>query len=177
MKLKAKAAPIDLNQFDRDSLITRAKAVRLIARTVRREDESDKQACNRVSQRFTYATRNGRLPRMVSGKFVFGELAAWTQDTWRGKFLDWPALRISTGRAELKMGRAIVEGVGTVLPADLPMCHEHITALSTEVAALRRENAALQREVEELRLLKVRDEAIREARRKAGKEGGRGRAK
>ena len=159
MAKKPKSKPINLAQFNRDSLVTRTDAIRLVAQTLRRADETDSGAYDRVRQLFKYAAKIGKLPELNSDKFVFGELAAWAQDKW-GRFGDWPAIRNTEGVVSSTLEGVLGEMRGAQLPPDLPQCHQRIEALTAEVAVLHRANAALHREVVELRPYKIRSEGI-----------------
>ena len=177
MKRRRKSTPIDAGKFEASSLVSRAEAVQLIAQTVRHAWDSDKQARNRVSKRFSYAATNGSLPRVVAGKFVFGELAAWAQDTWKGHFKDWPATRLVTGTMELNLGATAFSASGTDLPQNLQEAHQRIIQLTHDYTSLQSAYVALQREVDELRPYKRLHEERIEKGRIAGKKGGRGRSK
>ena len=167
MRQKNRVPLIDPLSLDRGSVITKYQAVGLIADEVRKNDESIRQARDRVRKRIDYAVKKGKLKQDHHHQIGFGELAAWAQTNWRGNFTDWPATQ--TGEIEFTL-QGITGDIKGALPESLEVCHARIKELTSEVQALRREVGAL-------RPVKVREDEKRRKNRESARRPRGGRVK
>ena len=131
-----------------DAEISRHEAVVRITQRVRRPDEDERQARNRVSKRITYARNAGLIAEASPRKFAFGAISRWAKSEWPGLFLDWPAhIEASSHSA----ASAMTSADAVALPGTLARCHALIEILHSHLATLQSELASAREEIELLR--------------------------
>ena len=138
-----KARAVDSKAFNRNSLISRADGVRLIAEEVR-------EPRNNVNKRVGYAAKTGKLQEAAPRQFVYGRLVAWAQDQkpWRGQFfLGWLATRTVSRDFTASWNIRDVPIGGKPPPTTLTGWREIAYALDRENARLRGEIDSLRRKL------------------------------
>lgn len=120
--------------FNPQDLISRSDAVANIAERIRKQDETELDAHNRVSHRLSYAIKVMKLPKPMQGKFCFNDIALWAQGKWPGKFDDWPS--VNTANIKLELPKFEVSASLFCLPKTIGECHSEITRLHSREVEL-----------------------------------------
>ena len=120
---------------DRLSLDEASK--RIAERDLRTWDEV-RQAENRTRTRIRDHVEKRKLIRQDDDSFLLGDLAAWAQRLWPGKFDDWPATNSPTTQTVslgVSAGAILIPSTG--LEDALAAAYERIAELEAENASLR----------------------------------------
>lgn len=113
--------------FNPQDLISRQNAVVEIAKCIRKNDQTEREANNCVSHQLGYAVKIKKLPAPVEGMFCFNDIALWAQQKWPGKFDDWPSNNTINANLELPMPEVVSTGFSS--PVTLAECHREIERL------------------------------------------------
>lgn len=141
------AKDIDLGKLDPEGTVARARAVRFIAKRMRRPDENDQQARNRVSKTITYAVLRAGDLKQVRGRFVVNDLVSWLRKKWPKRFADLSVVLFQDGVSRLESQPATLHATVVTLPSTLHACHELIAAQAREIDSLREQVADMRKEI------------------------------
>jgi hypothetical protein len=153
--------------FNPQDLISRHNAVKEIAKRIHKNDQTKREADNRISHQLSYAVKIKKLPAPVEGMFCFNDIALWAQQKWPGKFDDWPSNNTINANLELPIFKGVATGFSSLLTIE--ECHREIERLHAREVELAAQLQTAQAEIERLRPDAEKWKTLVEKNRQSGK--------